>query len=351
MTNMNNIHQSKSCIRPYLGSLLTLLFAFLKPLDGVIKKKLSSEVSTMTLCAYRNTFQLLFIWPFIAYKTHKKEQKKRRDTQRTQTTAINFLPIPNDHYSFKMAIGKAITGNLGVLACFSAFDYLPIGDVQVFNFSSGMVTTLLAWVFLGETISLVNGISLCVTMVGCVIVSQPTTILSAVGILDQEAKTIDSENDEEHNVNIATGMLLCLTFFFLYGATNFFSRGIKQNLHWSIMLLYNSIFGVLMFWSIVIFQEKSFLPKPPPSFEDFLYMNGIGFLGMFTQGLMILCLIYESPVVVTVIGSTTIVFSYLMDLILFDENIERSSVIGSGMVIFAVVLEGYFQYRGNRRKE
>jgi len=358
MTLSNSITK---IINKHKGLFFGLIFAILAPFNGVFLKNLT-RFSANYVCAYRSLFQLLWVWPVIIY------QNKKYKDDFWNRIYYDFWPVP---YSWSMLFKlnlKGASGTIGNTILFAAFNYLPIADCTCFNFASGMVTACLAWWILNDKIDLLSGLGLIATFIGCIFIAQPTVILSYFGInfsskdeisvletnayvymegnnsynsslLIQEEKNLKIHNLSTENIkndkDILIGVMMGFCVTCLFGITNFCSRLISKDIHWTITLIYYSLLTVIVLWPYTYFFEDHNGPFTP-NLKEVLYLNLIGLNGTITQLLMILAYIYEKPYKVVLITSTTILFAFIYDYLFYGISGNFWSIGGAGLILLAV---------------
>lgn len=130
----------------------------------------------------------------------------------------------------------------------------------------------------------------------------------------------------------------------LIGVTNFCNKYIGKEIHWTINLLYFNIIGLLMAFPMSYFiYDKSQLVVPnQDQLQYILYLGGNAF---FNQFAIILAFLYAAPIKVVLCASTSIVFAFLYDYFLYDFTGNAWSLVGSVLILSAVVSEFVFSTR------
>lgn len=250
-----------------------------------------------------------------------------------------------------------MSGSIGNVFYFASLSYLPIGDATCFNFASGMITTTLSWLVLKDPVGLSGKISLLLTFIGTIFVSQPKLLLKSIGLnifddpvsqndFDEISDEANSANDTHHQ-NLLLGIFFGFCVLICFGTTNFVSRAIGKEIHWLITLIYYSIFTVCFIGPVSVFYEDqngSLLPNRSELYNLLM----IGIIGTITQLLMILSYIYEQPYKVVLITSMSIVFAFVYDFVFHSVIGNLWSYLGAMLILLSVIGEFTLKYLKNK---
>ena len=88
-----------------------------------------------------------------------------------------------------------------MICCVYAFIRLPIGDAVTIYLQSPAITSILAWIFLGEKLPKTTPLICILAAIGIIFISQPTFLIS----LYYQKLTNESESEQIKPLNIDGG--------------------------------------------------------------------------------------------------------------------------------------------------
>lgn len=113
--------------------------------------------------------------------------------------------------NWKLHLGRSLFGWLGVTTMFTAVAQMPVGEAVAISFLSPIVTMGLAVVLLGEYIGFSKLVSVCVALVGALLILKPGTdafqtaglwALASAGLMGLEAIFIKKLSDTEPAIRV-----------------------------------------------------------------------------------------------------------------------------------------------------
>ena len=290
------------------GMLYALGDASLYSLTKLAVKSVSS-VTKMQISAFRAGLQFLILLPY-CLKSQSSE---------------NLLPLSIDwSIQFKLAI-RGIFGIAASVFHYYAIEVLPLGDVSSLMFCQGFFTSILSWVFLGEALNLYDGALLFVTILGCACIAQPKLLIDyALGNIEDVSRVAD----------LLTGLKLASIALVIQGIASTSIRGIKKDVHHSIVTFYYTLFGALVLWPLLFSLEKVTFP----SFKDLGFLFFISISGFTCQSLMTKALQHCSAFEASIYLSSELVFGYVMDAVFYDRIPTWWSVGGACLILGSALL-------------
>ena len=348
--------------------LAMLFYGVLNTSAGIFVKNLQF-VKGFQIGALRMMFQLLLILPILqtVHLLDKSKQKKRRkklaqkgftkpliDEIKTRTpetiayyktlrNKFSFLPEQNEGLIVTILFAaRAMTGTAGMACLYAALQIMPISDVQVFNFSCIYVTSFLSWIFLGETLDLLGAAAMMISFAGCLLVSQPETLLKLA-----TGKTEDLPKDA------ALGVTFCFSILFLYGVSLFFSKltGKKAQRHVIVDTCYYAVFGCLMTWPASYIENDFQLNLP--SLHDLGLLFCMTLVLISAQMAYVYALYHDSAYRISLFASTQLLVAVFYDFTLYDVLPNLYSSLGIVLIFAGVLLEfyrGYMKSKNSREK-
>lgn len=125
----------------------TLLFVFMH----AAIRHIANDVNPFEIAFFRNLFGLIFLMPVFL--------RHGMAPLRTQNFRMHFL--------------RAILNLINMVAFYFGLGLTPLAEATALNFTAPLFTTLLATVFLGETVRIRRTVALAVGFVGAIVILRP----------------------------------------------------------------------------------------------------------------------------------------------------------------------------------
>ncbi|XP_012288043.1 solute carrier family 35 member G1 [Orussus abietinus] len=294
----------RSC--PYLGLILATLSSLFFSLCSVIVKGLV-DVHPMELAAFRFVGVLLPTIPIIIYKGEDPFPKGRR----------------------LMLILRSFVGTTGLMLSFYAFRHMPLADASVIVFSVPVFVAIFARIFLKEPCGLFNVITICLTLIGVILITRPPIIFGhSVGSF------ANSNAEREHTDVKGAVSAFAAT---LFGANVYILLRALKGLHFSVIMTNFGSFALVQ--TITVTWAIGALCLPRCGMERLLIVA----LALFSFGgqiLLTLALKMEQAGPVAIARSADILFAFFWQILFFNEIPNRYSVGGAILVTSSVLLTG-----------
>ncbi|XP_001600949.1 solute carrier family 35 member G1 [Nasonia vitripennis] len=294
----------KSC--PYLGLVLATLSSLFFSLCSVIVKGLV-EVNPMELAAFRFVGVLLPAIPIVIYKGDDPFPKGRR----------------------LMLLLRSFVGTTGLMLSFYAFRHMPLADASVIVFSVPVFVAIFARIFLKEPCGLFNVITVCLTLIGVVLITRPPLIFghTVVSLTDNHVET---ENADLWSAVAAFSATL-------FGANAYVLLRALKGLHFSVIMSNFGSFGLVQ--TLIVTWAIGALCLPRCG-TDRLLVVALALFSFGGQILLTLALQMEQAGPVAIARSADIVFAFFWQVLFFNEIPNRYSVGGAILVTSSVLLTG-----------
>ena len=220
-----------------------------------------------------------------------------------------------------LLFARAIIGFGGIGFAFASMELLPLGDASALMFISPIVSTLVAWRCLGETIGRVEVAAMAGAIVGVVLVARPP----ALGF----DRSVHGESDP-------LGVVLALSSAACAGCAIVLIRALAKQLHWSIVLLWQAM-GQLLLSRLVVMPVLGRRWIWPRS-EDAALMSLGGALAFVAQMMMTKGLSIAKVGPVTSIRTTNVLAAFLLQALVTAEPVRPLSAVGAVAISSSVVL-------------
>lgn len=211
----------KSC--PYMGLVLATLSSLFFSLCSVIVKSLV-EINPTEMAIFRFLGVLLPAIPIVIYKGEHPFPKGRR----------------------LILILRSFIGTTGLMLSFYAFRHMSLADASVIVFSVPVFVAIFARIFLKEPCGLFNVVTVCLTLIGVILITRPPLIFGhSIGSLtDGQVKPERADLWSAMAAFSAT----------LFGANAYVLLRALKGLHFSVIMTNFGLFALiqttLISWAI-----------------------------------------------------------------------------------------------------
>lgn len=195
-----------------------------------------------------------------------------------------------------------------LLSAVYAFSVLPMTEVYSLVFTAPILITLLAIPILGEKIKLIRWIAIGIGLIGVMVVLRPG----------------QSE--------LSSGHLAAILAAVCVACTAVVTRKIGNREHSHTLIVYPLLVNLLVTGACLIFVYQ------PMDGKTLALMAAIGLLSVLGQSLNIEAYRISEAQFVAPMQYSQMLWAMLFGTILFDEEIDRYVIIGSGIIIFSGLL-------------
>ncbi|XP_051168938.1 solute carrier family 35 member G1 [Leptopilina boulardi] len=294
----------KTC--PYLGLVLATISSLFFSLCSVIVKGLV-DINPMELAAFRFVGVLLPTIPILIYKGEHPFPRGRRF----------------------MLILRSFVGTTGLMLSFYAFRHMPLADASVVVFSVPVFVAIFARIFLKEPCGLFNVITVCLTLIGVVLITRPPLIFG---------HTVKSLSDSQNETDVADvwGAIAAFSAT-IFGANAYVLLRALKGLHFSVIM---TNFGSFALIQTIMYSWAIGALCLPRCGTDRLLVVALAFFSFGGQILLTLSLQMEQAGPVAIARSADIVFAFLWQVLFFNEIPNKYSIGGAILVTSSVLLTG-----------
>lgn len=202
---------------------------------------------------------------------------------------------------------RTLTAVLNAILGFYAFSVLPLAQTYAIFFTMPILITLLAIPLLGEKVGLHRGLAIVVGLIGVVVVLRP------------------GQGD------LHLGHLSALGAAMLGAATSVIVRKVGQAERAVVLMLYPMMANFIVMGLAMPFV---YVPVPP---QDFAMMAGIAALGLVGGALIIAAYRRAPAIIVAPMQYSQIIWAIIFGYVIFGEQIDRYTAIGTAIIIAAGV--------------
>ena len=237
---------------------------------------------------------------------------------------VNIVDIP-DH-SWRLILIRAISGTITFFVFNTAIKLISLSKVAFLNNTSPIFATVIAFLFLGESIARSELISLSICILGVAILVQPY-----------------GESTAEQTENTLGSILVLVSSFF--NAINYCLLRMMKNIHYAISPFYYGVVGTVVSLIFIVHQEFQAygLPSRLTSI-DYTIFAIIGITSALGAIAKSLAFQYEKVSTLSVLKYTNLFYSLAADVMLFHSHIYFGEIVGATLIIGSSFIIAVLKY-------
>lgn len=223
---------------------------------------------------------------------------------------------------------QGLVGGGTLVLLFYSFRLLPLGDAATIIFSSPVFVMIMSHIWLREPCGFYRTFIVVLLVSGVVFITKPPFLFTGHGpdLLPGESET--------YNV---IGYC-CALFGTLFTAMNIVVMRKCKDVHFSVVVFQFSFWSLIISTIILMVNSRGGAPDvPDQSRFEWLLVVLVAVFGLSGQILVAIALAHEGAGRVAVTRSMDIVLAYVLQVVIFNEVPDWTSVMGAGMVMVCVV--------------
>ena len=232
--------------------------------------------------------------------------------------------------------------SINVICAYYAFIRLPVGDAIAIFLQSPIVTSIIAWIFLGEKLPKTTPLICILGSVGIVFISQPSFLIS----LYRNFSTNEAELKQIETLNI-DGLISIIVALCAWSIANVLVRTAKEA-HFLQLEIVNGGQTIFISLPALLLSNKLIMHNiyiGGLDVEDWFwdlgaigYMLILGIFGFVALQCIVIGFQYADATKVAWLEYIIIVFSFAYQIFLFNDIPNELEIIGVGFVMLAAIL-------------
>ena len=207
-----------------------------------------------------------------------------------------------------------------MICMYKAIRMLPLSDISTISMCSLVFIAILAYYMLKDPITIVHIGTCILTFVGVVIICRPQFIFGANHVSDNNKRTM--------------GIIITVISTFLVSISAIYRRILKTTP--ITVTCSGSSITIVIIGSIFLTHNGGWMF--PWNLITWLLLIVQAILGILMSWFMLLSARYETPGPLSLVRGYGIVLSFVWDVTIFGERIIWTSIVGSCLVITAIVI-------------
>lgn len=217
---------------------------------------------------------------------------------------------------------RALTGTFSLSCIFTAFNMVPIGDATTIYFSSPVVVTIVAYFILKEPFRMLQLITCLLTIVGVGFISKPVFIFGVT--------------TDIHYPYMLWGQGLAILAAISSSITLINLRMLKTTPPSVVVFWFAA--SIILFGSLALYVLDTFKPIDLTDMLCMGLLSAIGLMSVTEQYFLTIALQHEDATTISVTRSFNIVLAFLWEVVIFNETVIWTSIVGAILVSLCIVL-------------
>ena len=285
----------------FLGIILCIISSLFISLTALMIK-LADSIPTLEVTFIRLTLQLVFSLPPMIFFKDK------------------FIH-PWDKSKFLLLRG--VTGVTGMALSIYAVKHMPLADQRVIFYTSPVYTAILGRIFLKESVSKFDMVAIVLSIGGVVLIARPTFLFCSLG-----------ESSSTEQIWVPT--LLAVTSAICHACSIVLTRKISKAVGTRVVVFYVAVVGSVISFAASLISNSGFKFQDCDTY-DAVYVLAAGALGYSVQLLVTKALTLEKAAIISLVRTTGIAFSFVLQLIVLNVIPDGLSIGGAILVLLCNV--------------
>lgn len=124
----------------------------------------------------------------------------------------------------------------------------------------------------------------------------------------------------------------------IFGSNVIIILRILKHLHHSVIMSNTGIFAILYTFIVLLLMNEF---CSPCTFKERILIVGLAVFSYFGQLLLTISLQYEEPNIISMTRSTIVLFSFIWQILFFNEVLSASSLFGAFLIILSNFLNAF----------
>jgi len=233
----------------------------------------------------------------------------------------------------KLVVARGIVGGTGFLLYYYTMTVLPLGDAITLLSLSPIITVLGGRVFLDEAVTCIQILASVSCVVGSFLMARPSILFGDNNASEDSQNAAATYYSSTGYVSGLLGSCCASAVLILIRKTG------KKGVHVLQLLFSWCFFGFLFSTTIGMLRiGDSFVAiRSLSSVRSWGYVLGVCFFGSVAHLLMNYSARYAPAGLASITRSATIVWSYIFEILVFDEYPRRMTLLGVGLIVSSLL--------------
>lgn len=226
---------------------------------------------------------------------------------------IIYWKIPLWGNQKKLLLLRGLTGTSSMVLFFMALHFMTLGSAVTLRYTAPLFVALLAILFLGEKIELIQWVFFCISFLGVVLVKGFDTSVDFLGL----------------GIILLSSLTSAITYILI--------SKIGSKDHYVVIINYFMLTATLVGASGSLFQWKT------PQATEWLYFILLGLFGLIAQIFMTQAFQIGPAYKIAPFKFVEVIFSLAFGVLVFMDVYTFYSILGMILIIFGLLLNGFYK--------
>jgi drug/metabolite transporter (DMT)-like permease len=225
---------------------------------------------------------------------------------------------------------------------YSAMRLMPYADVSAIIFSGFVLILFFAWIFLDESCGVFEILMSVITIIGIILVAHPDALVALfTGGEGHSSRRYDSFLSRLAGTGLSLLSCVCSVGLFL-------SARKVSHVHFSVMTFHTAVWGTI---TSAVMTSAFGEWRAPDSNLQWVYLFGVAVVGCISVVLVFQALRFEEAGAVSMVRTSEIPFSYILQIIFIDQYPNVYAACGATIISLTSISCGLRAWLRTRRKE
>ena len=229
------------------------------------------------------------------------------------TSFIIYCKIPLWGNQKKLLLLRGLTGTSSMVLFFMALHFMTLGSAVTLRYTAPLFVALLAILFLGEKIELIQWVFFCISFLGVVLVKGFDNTVDFIGL----------------GIILLSSLTSAITYILI--------SKIGPKDHYLVIINY------FMLTATLVGALGSFFQWKTPQATEWLYFILLGLFGLIAQILMTQAFQIGPAYKIAPFKFVEVIFSLAFGVLVFMDVYTFYSILGMILIIFGLVLNGAYK--------
>lgn len=261
------------------------------------------------------------------------------------------LNIFGEKIDRRLLLIRGMTGTMGLMLAYVALSLLNPSDFSAITQSNVIITAFLARIYLKEKLTLAHFLSVLLTIVGVLLISQPTFLFPRTFIVNfNETNITNSTNFQVKSENLGLnkiGLIVAILDSFLWSGSQILLKKLcNKNVHYSINTIYTSYIGLplsLALSCILVYNGNSnLIYNIRYNWANFkwhlFYSICVSILGVINMIIVNFAMSLEEASKLSIIKTTDLFFVFGLQYVFLKIQSDYLNVIGAILILLSSFL-------------
>ncbi|XP_078343970.1 solute carrier family 35 member G1-like [Oculina patagonica] len=283
----------------FLGIILAIIASLVVSVTALMVK-LAETIPSLEVTVIRLTIQLVFSLPSMVFFQDK------------------FI-YPWKHSKYLLLRG--VTGATAMTLSIYAVKHMPLADARVIIYTSPVFTAILGRIFLKEPVSKFDVIAMVLSIGGVVLIGRPTFLFGSLGT-----------STSSKQAWVPTLVAVCAAIVTAFSII--LTRKMSQEVGTRVVVFYFALVGSIISLAGSLISGFKF---PDCGTHDTIFALAAGVLGYSGELIATKALAMDKASIITLVRTTGIAFSFILQLIVLDVIPNGLSIGGAILVLLCNV--------------